>query len=108
MRTITMVDVELIPESGMFGAFAVLAVAPFIVIYAASLIALTPITGILLWLALGAVRACAPRRSVADRAAPTELQEPFSRADREERRSVELESRRSRLAGRHGRRKIAL
>lgn len=78
-----MIDVELIAVLGAFGSFAVLAVAPFIVVYAVAFIALTPVIGILLWFTLKTMRALMPRRSATIRAAPPELQRPISRADRE-------------------------
>jgi len=78
-----MIDVELIAVLGAFGSFAVLSVAPFIVVYAVAFIALTPIIGILLWFTLKSMGALMPRRSAAIIAVRPELQQPLARADRE-------------------------
>ena len=78
-----MIDVELIAVLGAFGTFAVLAFAPFVVVYAVAFVALTPIIGILLWFTLKNMGALMPRRSATIGPAPPELQRPMSRAERE-------------------------
>lgn len=51
-----MIDLELIVLLGALASAAVLAVAPFAVVYAVAFITLTPILGVALWLLLGGLR----------------------------------------------------